>query len=205
MAASIALVRPYSGMASRPRVSTAVEYGGTSFWVEYPSGVIDLTRSHRLTEEHPSPPPLMSGQVEIAVKGDRTIRIDTNITAMVVVDMQKSVYARNGGQLLICCGQLLPSPGTKGSSHWSDLRGPPYGCHSCSSVLGDKDYLAVRGFRNFLLSEVFTHLVLGTGALQNMNSILSPQLLCVDLGRAAEEVSALSFQINLEGFLCEMN
>lgn len=90
-------------MTTRPPVDKPVEYGNaTSFWVEYPSGLVDLTRSAHLSEaEAPAagvkdsdsdsgsgPPLVQSGQLEIAVDG-RTIRVDAKKSALVVIDMQK--------------------------------------------------------------------------------------------------------------------
>lgn len=89
-------------MTTRPPVDKPVEYGNaTSFWVEYPSGLVDLTRSAHLSEaEAPAPgakdsdsdsagpPSVQSGQLDIAVDG-RTIRVDAKKSALVVIDMQK--------------------------------------------------------------------------------------------------------------------
>ncbi|KAF5385202.1 hypothetical protein D9615_001499 [Tricholomella constricta] len=79
-------------MASRPFVSTPTQYGSdSSFWVEYPTGLVDLSRTCSLSDhaEHSGPAPLLkAGQAEIPVEGHRTIRIDTNSTAMVIIDMQ---------------------------------------------------------------------------------------------------------------------
>ncbi|GLB36124.1 putative isochorismatase hydrolase [Lyophyllum shimeji] len=80
-----------TAMASRPLVPTPTQYGrDSSFWVEYPSGLVDLSRTHPLQDaaETPSPPPLKAGQVEISVEGNRTIRVDTKSTVMVIIDMQ---------------------------------------------------------------------------------------------------------------------
>lgn len=84
-------------MTTRPPVDKPVEYGNaTSFWVEYPSGLVDLTRSAHLSEAEAAgvkdsdsgPPSVQSGQLEIAVDG-RTIRVDARKSALVVIDMQK--------------------------------------------------------------------------------------------------------------------
>lgn len=80
-----------TAMISRPFVPTPTQYGrDSSFWVEYPSGLVDLSRTHPLSDgaEEPTLPPLKAGQVDISVEGDRTIRIDTKSTAMVIIDMQ---------------------------------------------------------------------------------------------------------------------
>lgn len=78
-------------MSSRPKVAKVTEYGNAaSFWVEYPSGLIDLSRT-----VHPQgvlePPKLQSSQLDIPVDGDRIIRISKATTAAVIIDMQKSV------------------------------------------------------------------------------------------------------------------
>jgi hypothetical protein len=81
-----------------PFVTEPIEYGSdlSGFWVEYPSGLVDISRSHHIPPET-SPgnpanaPALKEGQAEISVGHGRTIRIDTKATAMVIVDMQKSV------------------------------------------------------------------------------------------------------------------
>ena len=79
-------------MSSRPTVSQVTEYGNAaSFWVEYPSGLIDLSRTAHPRDEEFQPPQLQSSQLDIPVNGDRTIRINKATTAAVIVDMQKSV------------------------------------------------------------------------------------------------------------------
>lgn len=81
---------PILGMIARPTVETATEYGDpTNFWVEYPSGLVDLSRSQHLVEKNPEPRALQGTQLEIAVDGGRTIRVDKSKTAVVVIDMQK--------------------------------------------------------------------------------------------------------------------
>lgn len=84
---------PIIDMVTRPNVPTPVEYGNdTSFWVEYPTGLVDLSRTDRLPSsavDHPSPPPLKSNQAEIEVDGGRVIRINKETTAIVIIDMQK--------------------------------------------------------------------------------------------------------------------
>ncbi|TFY66740.1 hypothetical protein EVG20_g4356 [Dentipellis fragilis] len=77
-------------LLSRPKVEAPIEFGNAeSFWVEYPSGLVDLSRSHHLSASgEPSPPPLASPQFELEVDGDRTLRIDPAKTAFVIVDMQ---------------------------------------------------------------------------------------------------------------------
>jgi hypothetical protein len=72
-----------------------VEYGnGTDFWVEYPSGLIDISRKTHLqsianSEGLSLPPPLQSTQVDIEVDRGRTVRIDKEASAIVIIDMQK--------------------------------------------------------------------------------------------------------------------
>lgn len=78
-------------MAARPPVDTAVEYGNpASFWVEYPTGLIDVSRTQHLSSSasEASPPPLSSTQLDIPVDG-RTVRIDKASSAIVIIDMQK--------------------------------------------------------------------------------------------------------------------
>ena len=74
-------------------LTAPITYGNAlSFWVEYPSGLIDLSRSQHPTGEFGEKPPVLaSEQVDIPVDGGRTIRIDTKSTAMIVIDMQKCV------------------------------------------------------------------------------------------------------------------
>jgi hypothetical protein len=81
---------PILGMATRPRLSKAIEYGNPgNFWVEYPSGLMDLTRSHHLTADAAEPSLVSSAQLDIPVNGERTIRVDKSKTAVVIIDMQK--------------------------------------------------------------------------------------------------------------------
>lgn len=79
-------------MSSRPRVSKVTEYGNAaSFWVEYPSGLIDLSRTVHPQEGESEPLQLRSSQLDIPVNGDRIARINKATTAAVIIDMQKSV------------------------------------------------------------------------------------------------------------------
>lgn len=92
MAAKVNVIydTPILGMIARPPVETAIEYGDpTNFWVEYPTGLVDLSRSQHLDEKSLEPKALEDAQLEIAVDGGRTIRIDKTKTAVVVIDMQK--------------------------------------------------------------------------------------------------------------------
>ncbi|KIM48229.1 hypothetical protein M413DRAFT_225546 [Hebeloma cylindrosporum] len=90
-----------SGMATRPlKVTEPVEYGNeTDFWVEYPSGLIDISRKTHLrciTDSGDSegqqplglPPPLLPTQVDVKVDRDRTVRIDKEASAILIIDMQ---------------------------------------------------------------------------------------------------------------------
>ncbi|KAF8560330.1 Isochorismatase hydrolase [Imleria badia] len=76
-------------MPPRPRVSKVTEYGNAaSFWVEYPSGLIDLSRTVHSQERELEPPQLQSSQLDVPVDGDRIIRINKATTAAVIIDMQ---------------------------------------------------------------------------------------------------------------------
>ncbi|KAK0208239.1 Isochorismatase hydrolase [Desarmillaria ectypa] len=76
-------------MASRPPVSSVTKYGNNaSFWVEYPCGLIDLTRKLSAPIAEHDPPPLLPGQLNVTVDEDRTIRIDAKSSAVVIIDMQ---------------------------------------------------------------------------------------------------------------------
>jgi hypothetical protein len=79
-------------MSSPPTISKVTKYGNAaSFWVEYPSGHIDLSRTVHPQEGELEPPKLQSSQLDISVDGDRIIRINKATTAAVIIDMQKSV------------------------------------------------------------------------------------------------------------------
>ncbi|KAG6868600.1 hypothetical protein C0993_000626 [Termitomyces sp. T159_Od127] len=95
-------------------VPTPTQYGRNDcFWVEYPSGLVDLSRSHPLSDAAElGPPPLQAGQVEFDVEGRRTIRIDTRSTAMVIIDMQNFFLhpdLRRHPSGLECVDRLLES------------------------------------------------------------------------------------------------
>ncbi|TCD62209.1 hypothetical protein EIP91_007214 [Steccherinum ochraceum] len=99
---------PILGLTTRPKVGVATEFGNpASFWVEYPSGLVDLTRSaHLVTKEkvkgksakqlvvtagaEDATPPALDGesQWELEVEGGRILRLDRAKTAVVVIDMQ---------------------------------------------------------------------------------------------------------------------
>ncbi|KZT09501.1 Isochorismatase hydrolase [Laetiporus sulphureus 93-53] len=82
-------------MTVRPYVSSPIEYGNAaSFWVEYPSGLVDLTREAHLptdeaTKKDVQAPSLQPRtQLEISVDALRTVRIAKERTAIVIIDMQ---------------------------------------------------------------------------------------------------------------------
>ncbi|KAF8960985.1 Isochorismatase hydrolase [Flammula alnicola] len=83
---------PILGLTMRPKVPTPVEYGNeTEFWVEYPSGLVDVSRADRLPSNAAAdakPPPLKPTQVDIEVNGDRIVRVNKEATAIVIIDMQ---------------------------------------------------------------------------------------------------------------------
>ncbi|KAJ6621717.1 Isochorismatase hydrolase [Mycena sp. CBHHK59/15] len=85
---------PILGMVARPRVETAIEYGGAAtpqgFWTEYPSGLVDVSRTRHLPPgdaqaDAPAPTPDL---LDIPVDGERTLRVKRDATALVVIDMQ---------------------------------------------------------------------------------------------------------------------
>ena len=96
---------PILGMVKRPRIPVATEYGNAAaWWVEYPTGLIDVTRTTHLpngplpegdvaqdqaTREVPIPPLVKETQLDIPVDGERTVRIATKHSAIVIIDMQK--------------------------------------------------------------------------------------------------------------------
>jgi hypothetical protein len=93
---------PILGMVSRPSVEFAVEFGNAgSFWVEYPSGLVDLTRKHHLgdgsaalgpvveVQSNPEPPTKTEDELDIEVDGGRKLRVNRRATALIVIDMQK--------------------------------------------------------------------------------------------------------------------
>lgn len=87
-------------MIARPKVELVTEYGNAaSFWVEYPSGLVDLSRSTHIvkTDENevvgkvastPPPPLKQDSQWELQVDGDRVLRLSKTQTAVIIVDMQ---------------------------------------------------------------------------------------------------------------------
>jgi len=71
----------------RARVDKTTTWGLSkdSFWVEYPSGLVDLTRTPADETEEPV---IKNGQFELDVLNDRRLRITGSKSAVVVVDMQ---------------------------------------------------------------------------------------------------------------------
>jgi len=78
---------------TRPKVSKPTVFGNVksgNFWVEYPSGLIDITTKHPITSgSENEEPELKPEELEFAVQGDRRIRLSPEKTAVVVIDMQK--------------------------------------------------------------------------------------------------------------------
>ncbi|QRV90742.1 isochorismatase domain-containing protein 2 [Ceratobasidium sp. AG-Ba] len=71
-------------MSVRPPVTAPTTYGdptSSSYWIEDPSGLVDLSHS-----KHPSP---KKNVLEFEVSGERRVRIEAGATALVVIDMQK--------------------------------------------------------------------------------------------------------------------
>lgn len=78
--------------AARPRLDKTTQYGHPatgSFWVEYPDGTVDVTRTHPLTAPDADAPPKQDKHIEVAVDGDRKVRFDPARAAIVIIDMQK--------------------------------------------------------------------------------------------------------------------
>ncbi|PPQ99606.1 hypothetical protein CVT24_005182 [Panaeolus cyanescens] len=84
---------PILGMTERPRVPAPAMYGDAgNFWVEYPSGLVDVSRTSPLPKTSTAninPPAInLESQMDIHVDGDRVVRVDRKRTALVVIDMQ---------------------------------------------------------------------------------------------------------------------
>lgn len=78
------------GYVKKPRVDQPVEYGfEPNFWVEYPDGLVDLTRSCHLQPGGKPSAVDSSLQWEVAADGERMLRLTKDKTAIVIVDMQK--------------------------------------------------------------------------------------------------------------------
>ncbi|EKM61091.1 uncharacterized protein PHACADRAFT_85115 [Phanerochaete carnosa HHB-10118-sp] len=92
---------------SRPNVSKPTEYGNaTDFWVEYPNGLVDLSRIAHLPEAAKAhsrldeqlihedkasvPPLIVDKQWEVKADGNRSLRLSRAHTAIVIIDMQKN-------------------------------------------------------------------------------------------------------------------
>ena len=92
-------------MVLTPKVTVATEYGNAaSFWVEYPNGLVDFSRSTHLPKGEPTPGDVVQDQtagevpipslakdvqLDISVDGDRLVRVAKKQSAIVIVDMQK--------------------------------------------------------------------------------------------------------------------
>ncbi|GJJ12793.1 hypothetical protein Clacol_007038 [Clathrus columnatus] len=74
------------------KVKTFGNIENRSFWTEYPSGLIDLTRNHPPTSvvTTGSEPSKEGNELEFEVDGDRRVRVDPKQSAIVIVDMQKN-------------------------------------------------------------------------------------------------------------------
>ena len=74
----------------RARVDKTTTWGLSkdNFWVEYPSGLVDLSRTPADGTEEPR---IKDGQFEFNVLNDRRLRIAGSKSAVIIVDMQKCV------------------------------------------------------------------------------------------------------------------
>ena len=86
------------------KVQSPLVFGNPgSFWVEYPSGLVDLTRpssnrpdgSTNISAAKESDPPALDtkSQFELQVEDDRVLRLNKSTTAIVIIDMQKFVIS----------------------------------------------------------------------------------------------------------------
>jgi hypothetical protein len=80
--------------STRPPVVAPTTWGHSkdNYWVEYPSGLIDLSRSNPITTTGSSDvkkPEIKKGEYEFNVLNDRRLRIDPEKSAVVIIDMQK--------------------------------------------------------------------------------------------------------------------
>lgn len=168
-------------MTIRPHVTSPIEYGdAASFWVEYPSGLVDLTRHAHLplgaqdTGEVQIPPLQTSTQLEIPVDGERVVRISKERSAIVIIDMQKCVRIQSAPhllfQLLSECRQLLLAFRSSGSSNRTGLRRPLDERHSTTSISRREGRLGVRMPLPSHVPETERRCT-GTGDLRSMNSI----------------------------------
>lgn len=97
-------------MSTNPAVEEAVEYGNSiSFWVEYPSGLVDLSRTVHLlkgslddsqveqsqnAKEVPVPILRRDIHLEFPVEHDRLVRVNKASSALVIIDMQKCAHVQ---------------------------------------------------------------------------------------------------------------
>lgn len=159
----------------RPNVSVATEYGNAaSFWVEYPSGLVDLTRSSHIPNaakaqsvpEEPDqelvhqddvqvPPLIADKQWELEVDGDRSLRLSKASTAFVIVDMQKYVncsYRLAGHLNTMHTCQLFPASGPEGSPYRLGLCPSADECRACTTQCRCEDPMGVSWTRRLLLN-----------------------------------------------------
>lgn len=101
---------PISDLMVRPKVESPVEYGNApDFWVEYPSGLLDLSRTDHVSagaSTTTAPPPLKPSQLDIEVNGERVVRVDKAATAIIIIDMQKCVPYHQKHNILLACSCL---------------------------------------------------------------------------------------------------
>lgn len=77
---------------ARPKVDKTCKWGNrTNFWIEYPDGVVDVSETFLSNDLLARTPPKPPGLVDIPVEGDRVVRLDPKRSAIVIIDMQKSV------------------------------------------------------------------------------------------------------------------
>jgi len=94
---------------AQAQISEATTFGNIKsgkFWVEYPSGLVDITANHpplttSSSEARPTAveavpgseePPLHPTEIEFDVQEDRRVRLDMTKSALVMIDMQKCVH-----------------------------------------------------------------------------------------------------------------
>jgi hypothetical protein len=111
---------------TRPLVQNPTEYGNASFWVEYPSGLVDLSRSQRILKglgsKSDDPPPLdAESQLDIPVDQERTVRINKSSSAIVIIDMQKCDFVLDPHIHSPKLIQFLPSSRLERPSGWVEM------------------------------------------------------------------------------------
>ena len=139
----------------RPHVAEPIEYGNaSSFWVEYPSGLIDLTRETHIAPKNNDetvttngtrtiePPLHYSTQLEIPVDGNRVVRLAKARSAVVIVDMQKYAH-RSIPSLLI---ETNPAHALSFFLH-PDLRDHPTGLQCVIPVMNVVTALRTQGIK----------------------------------------------------------